>query len=126
MEQNNKEKVLTEAATSVQDKPETLQGDLSITELVMQVVRTTMEIIEAQKGDISFFLNLSDCGLEIHETHFLSRNGKTELTGRIEWVNVHISVERWGRDVVIDGLKSAAHTMNGVLRRVRKEAANEK
>ena len=123
---SNKEKVLTEAATSVRDKPKTLQEDLSITELVMQVVRITMEIIEAQKGGGTFFLNLSDCGLGITETHFLSRNGETKITGRIEWVNAHINAERWGRDVVIDDLKSAAHTMNGVLRRVRKEAGNEK
>lgn len=124
---HEKEKVLTEAATSVQDKPETLQEDLSITELVMQVLRPTMEIIETLgESDSYFSVSLSDSGLYINVSNIIIENGRARMTRRIEMVDAHINAERWGKTVVADGLKNAAHTMNDMLRRVRKEAGNEK
>ena len=124
MEQNIKEKVLTEAATSVQDnqvKP--LYEDLSITDLVMQVLTPTIEIIRILGDNERIFTFRYSANIfNIYEMR-LGAHGKYEFIRN--WVNIIVDDDCYCTEQIKNELRNAVTTMEDLNGSVRKELGYE-
>ena len=121
---HEEEKVLTEAATPNQDnqvKP--LYENLSINDLIMQVLEPSVELIRiAGEGKRHFALHYGGCFVTVFETEI--KPDKTHEYKR-DWVDVMIDTEHHSVDRVKQELITAADTVRDLLGTVRKEHGYE-
>lgn len=110
---SNKEKVLTEAATSNQDKAKPLYENSNISVLIAQVLSQGVELIRlAGYGKRRFTIYYGGYFLNVYETD------KTHQFVR-DWVDVMIDDRK--EDQVIEELSEAMDTMCKLLGEVREE-----
>lgn len=120
MEELRKESALPEAATPEQSKKvKPVYEDVSINDLIAQVVEPTLELIRiAGEGKRHFAISYGGVFLSVFETEVKSDRS---YEYKHDWVDVLVDTEVHSVDRVKQELICAADTMRDLLGSVRKE-----